>query len=281
MDIELARTFLAVVETGSFVRAADRLHLTQTAVSARIKSLEQQLRRPVFNRSKAGASLTSAGEQFLRYAPTLIQVWERARQQVAVPAGHNSMLALGAELSLWNPTLRNWMIWMRRVVPGVALRAQVGLPDALLQQVAEGILDLAVVYAPRYWPGLTVDMIFEERLILVTTDPDVTGVNDPGYVYVDWGPEFATHHRMNFPHHSSPGVQVGLGPLGLDYILEAGGIGYFRQRVAEPHVAAGRLHVVPGSPEFVYPVYAVHASDRSDAEVIGTALRGMREAALA
>jgi DNA-binding transcriptional LysR family regulator len=170
---------------------------------------------------------------------------------------------------------------MRREMPGVALRAQVGLPDALLQQIAEGILDLAVVYAPRYWPGLTVDMIFEERLILVTTDPGATGVSDPGYVYVDWGPEFATHHRMNFPRSGSPGVQVGLGPLGLDYILQAGGTGYFRQRVAEPHLVSGRLHTVAGAPEFVYPVYAVHASDRGDAEVIETALRGMREAARA
>ncbi|MCE3246713.1 MAG: LysR family transcriptional regulator, partial [Geminicoccaceae bacterium] len=48
MDIELARTFLTIVETGSFVRAAERLNVTQTTVSARVRSLEEQLRRPVF-----------------------------------------------------------------------------------------------------------------------------------------------------------------------------------------------------------------------------------------
>ena len=65
MDIELARTFLAIVSTGSFVRASDRLHVSQTTVSARIRSLEDQLRRPLFVRNKAGATLTPAGEQIV------------------------------------------------------------------------------------------------------------------------------------------------------------------------------------------------------------------------
>src|SRR5215212_6426490 len=61
MDIELARTFLTIVEAGSFVRAAERLNITQTAVSARVRSLEDQLRRPVFLRNKSGAALTTGG----------------------------------------------------------------------------------------------------------------------------------------------------------------------------------------------------------------------------
>jgi len=61
MDIELARTFLAVVETGSFLDAADKVHVTQSTVSTRIRTLEQQLGRPVFERSKTGATLTPAG----------------------------------------------------------------------------------------------------------------------------------------------------------------------------------------------------------------------------
>src|SRR3546814_6389219 len=68
MDIGVARTFLEVVKTGSFVNAAANLNLTQTAVSARIRVLEDQLDCPVFVRNKAGARLTPAGEQFFRFA---------------------------------------------------------------------------------------------------------------------------------------------------------------------------------------------------------------------
>jgi DNA-binding transcriptional LysR family regulator len=280
MDIELARTFLAIVEAGSFVRAAERLNVTQTTVSARVRSLEDQLRRPVFHRNKAGVTLTAAGEQFLRFAPTLVQVWERARHQVALPAGRRAVIAAGGELTLWNPLLLNWMVWMRRSAPDIALQTQVGLSDGLLRQVADGVLDLAVVYSPRQWPGLRVEMLTEETLVLVTTDPSTAGVSDPDYVYVDWGADFAAHHGLNFPQFSNPGLSIGLGPLGLDYIIQVGGTGYFRKRVAQPYLASGRLHLVPHAPEFPHPAYAVYpeGAENNDLEA---ALAGLRTVAQA
>ena len=110
MDINVARTFLEVVKTGSFVNAASNLHLTQTAVSARIRVLEDLLDRPVFIRNKAGAKLTPAGEQFLRFATTMVQVWDRARRAVALPPGRETVVTVGAELSLWSPLLRHWLL---------------------------------------------------------------------------------------------------------------------------------------------------------------------------
>ena len=67
MDINLARTFLMVAETGSFIDAARKMNVTQSTVSARIKSLEDLLGRPLFERSKNGAELTSSGSQFQKH----------------------------------------------------------------------------------------------------------------------------------------------------------------------------------------------------------------------
>src|SRR5918998_5025161 len=131
MDIELARTFLEIVSTRSFVRAAERLNVGQTTVSARIRSLEQQLGRPLFVRNKGGATLTPAGEQFLRYAPSFLQLWQRARQQVAVPAGHRAVLTVGSEVSLWQPLLLEWVVWLRSSLREVALRVHVDVPEDL------------------------------------------------------------------------------------------------------------------------------------------------------
>ena len=100
MDINQARTFLEVASCGSFIMAAERMHVTQTAVSARIRTLEQQLGRQLFVRNKAGARLTSAGERFMRHAATMVQVWERARHQVALPPGRDDAVSIGCELSL-------------------------------------------------------------------------------------------------------------------------------------------------------------------------------------
>ncbi len=279
MDIELARTFLAIAATGSFARAADRLNVSQTTVSARVRSLESQLRRPLFVRNKAGASLTPAGEQFMRHAPALVQLWERARQQVAVPPGRRAVLAIGAEFILWDTILLRWLLWMRQAAPDVALRAQVGMPGDLMDQVAEGILDIAVVYAPRYRAGLTVELLAEERLVMVTTPPAPDGT-EPPYVEVEWGVDFAPPRQDAAPTApADAALHVGFGTLGLAYILEVGGRGYFRLSGVRPHLESGRLALVPGAPEFSHAAYAVHAAEAGDAELMRTALEGLRHVA--
>lgn len=280
MDITLARTFLEIVDSGNFVRAAERLHVTQTAVSVRVQSLEAQLGRKLFVRNKAGATLTAAGEQFLRYAPLLIQVWERAKHQVAVPPGLRAVVSVGAELSLWNPFMLDWLLWMRRSTPQLALRSQVGLAAGLMDQVSEGILDIAVLYAPQHRLGLKVELLMKEKLVLVTTAKGKKQSGKADYVYVDWGPEFAAQHNLSFPQRSNPGFFVGLGPLGLQYILKAGGSGYFRTKAVAPYIRSRRLHLVRGAPEFLYPAYAVY-SEGADLKTIAPALAGLRHIAKA
>lgn len=280
MDIDLARTFLAIVATRSFIRAAEQLNISQTTVSARVKSLEEQLGGRLFLRNKNGASLTPAGEQFLRYAPTFVQLWERARQQVAVPPGRRAVVAIGGELSLWHPWMVEWLHWMRRSAPDLALRVQVGLPETLLDQVAAGILDVAVMYAPLHRSGLRVELLLEEKLVFVTTAAPPEEAPKDGYVYVDWGPAFANHHALNFPNDVNPSLFVGLGPLALNYILDAGGSGYFRERIAAPHLESGALHLVPRAATFSYPIYAVCSADADD-HLIEIALRALRSVSTA
>ena len=82
MDIALAQTFLMVAETGSFIDAARKLNVTQSTVSARIRGLEELFGRPLFERSKNGASLTGAGEQFQKHALALVRVWQHAQLEV-------------------------------------------------------------------------------------------------------------------------------------------------------------------------------------------------------
>jgi len=276
MDVTLERTFLEIAASGSFLRASERLHVTQTAVSARVKALEALLGRRLFVRHKSGATLTPAGEQFLRHAAALIQAWERARQQIAVPRGRSSLLTVGCEASLWDPLMLNWLLWMRQHEPRLALRAEVGLPAELLARVANGTLDIAVLYAPQQRPGIRVDLLIEEKLVFVTTAPNGRAPTSDQYVHIDWGPEFAAQFSLAYPGLSDAAVSASLGPLGLAYVLAAGGGGYFRQAVLREHLAAGRLHRVKDAPEFSYPAYAVYAAN-AGALGMGSALTALRE----
>ena len=224
MDIDLARTFLEIAGSGSFVAAAERLHLTQTAVSARVRALEQQLGRPLFVRNKAGARLTPAGERFVRHATSMVQGWERARQQVALPPGREHGLGVGAEPSLWQPLLADWLGWMHHACPAVALRADVDAPARLLDRVEDGSLDMAVLYNPQQRSGLVCELLLEEKLVLVTSAADGR-LDAQRYVYVDWGPSFAVNHQAAFAELSNPPVAISLGPLALHHVLSVGGAG--------------------------------------------------------
>ena len=277
MDIDLAKTFLAVAESGSFVSAAERLQITQTAVSARVRTLEDQLGRRLFVRNKAGARVTAAGQRFARHASTLVQVWERACQQVALPPGREDGVTIGAELSLWHPLLADWMVWMHRHCPQLALRAEVDNPGRLLQGVQDGSLDLAVLYSPPERPGLVAELLAEEKLILVTSAPDGALLPEQ-YVHVDWGPAFAASHQAAFPELSSPPVSISLGPLALGYLLSVGGSGYFRVGAARPFLESGRLYRVAGAPEFSYSAYALYATQQRS-EVMEQVRSGLRAVA--
>lgn len=277
MDIELARTFVEIVSTGSFIKAADRLHVAQTTVSARVRLLEQQLGRPLFARNKGGATLTPAGEQFLRFAPTFVQLWQRARQQVAVPEGHRAVLTVGSEVSLWQPLLLEWVRMMRRSHPDIALRVHVDVPPDLITHVAAGLIDIAIMYAPHHRPGLEIDLLMEEELVLATTDLSNHRANSPRYVHVEWGPDFTLHHEASFPD-STPGLVANLGPLALNYVLLEGGSGYFRMNSIQPYLESGQLHLVPGAPHFSFPVYVVHPAN-VDPTTLGSALAILRAVA--
>lgn len=278
MDLDLAQTFLTVTAAGSFARAAERLHVTQAAVSARVQALESEVGRRLFLRNKAGVRLTTAGHEFLPYAMQLMQVWERARQQVGRRPGRESVLTLGGEFSLWGALLLNWLIALRTERPTVALRTQVDTADRLLERVQGGSLDVAVMYTPYHRPGIEITQLLEEELIAVSSSPGLETVDAEDYVFVDWGPDFTAQHDIAFPGLRDCGVSIGLGPLALRYILNVGGSGYFRTRAVRPYLESGQLHRVAKTPTFSYSAYAAYAVD-SDADLIQWARAALQRVA--
>lgn len=278
MDVAVARTFLEIVKTGSFVNAGVSLNLTQTAVSARIRVLEEQLDRPLFIRNKAGARLTPAGRQFLRFATTLVQTWDRARRAVALPEGKETVVTLGAELSLWSPLVRHWLLWMRRECPEFAVHAQIASAEELMNQVQDGSLDVAVLYAAPRRLGVVAELLFEEKLVMVRTTPLDAPLEPQEHVRIDWGDEFAERYQAAFPDQPNPVISVSYGPLALEYILATGGSGYFRKGFVRPYLDDGRLAIVPDSPEFSYSAYAVH-STKADEGTMARIRTGLRNAA--
>ncbi len=280
MDTELARTFLTVVAAGSFVGAAERLHVTQSTVSARIHALEDHLGCTLFIRNKGGTTLTPAGRQFERHAFTLVRTVQQARHDVGVPRGFRASLTVGGRFGLWEQLLLHWLPLMRQAAPDVSIRAEIGFEADLMLGLVEGRIDIGVMYTPQSRPGLKVEKLLEERLILVATDSTAPPEPGPGYVLIDWGPEFYARHSASFPNFVGPALTANIGWLGLQHVLAEGGAGYFPVRLVRDHLAAGRLTQLKEAPVFSLPAYVVHPADL-DAVLLDTALGAMRRLAAA
>jgi DNA-binding transcriptional LysR family regulator len=271
MDVELARTFLVIARFGSLIAAAERLHLTQTAITARVQNLESQLDCKLFVRNRAGAKLTADGEAFVVYANQIVETWEAARRDLPLLKGYRNVLHVGGEVSLCNPLMLSWVRRLREHIPSHAIRAEIGAGPSLLRQLELGVLDAALVYQPVYWPGLQVEQLLEEKLIQVF----LPALPEP-YVYIDWGEDFRRQHDAALPEKAKASLGFNLGPLALQYILENGGAGYFRTRVVQSYLDSGTLRRVPKAPEFSYPTYLVYSRER-DSDVLQEAFRLLRE----
>ncbi|WP_296421305.1 LysR family transcriptional regulator [Pseudooctadecabacter sp.] len=279
MDIALLKTFLEVAATGSFANAADRLFVTQSAVSLRVQRLEDSLGKPLFTRSRAGAELTPAGREFERYALSILRVWEEARQQVAIPEGFTRSLTIGAQYSLWPRLGFRWIDRLQAAMPDLNIRAELGMPDRLTRFLIEGVMQVGLLYMPQLRPGLEARKFLEEELVLVSSVPGVTmDTLGDNYVFVDWGPEFVTAHARALPHLTNPGLSFSLGAMVADYVINRQAAAYLPARYVKRYIDAGRMHLVPDAPPFPYPVWVVWREDldpdlrqRAEAELTAAA----------
>lgn len=261
MDITLIKTFIEVANSGSFVAACDRLFVTQSAVSLRIQRLEDSLGHPLFTRSKAGAILTPAGEQFERYALSLLKIWEEARQQIAIPEGYSEALTIGGQYSLWPRLGFRWIDALQVEMPELSLRVELGMPDRITRFLIEGVVQAALLYTPQLRPGLIVEEALDDELILVASFPNATMDLKNEYVFVDWGPEFIHAHAIALPHLTNPGLTMALGALAADYVVNRRAAAYLPARAVKRRLDEGKLYIVADAPRFPYPSWVVWRED--------------------
>ncbi|MEK9671929.1 MAG: LysR family transcriptional regulator [Rhodospirillaceae bacterium] len=276
MDITLIRTFLVICEVGNFVKASERLYVTQSTVSTRIRLLEETLGQSVFIRTKAGASLTPAGRQFKPFAEKMVQVWEQARHNVGLPEAFNQVLTIGVEFTIWEYLMAAWMSWAKTGLPSVALRADIAAGEDLMHRLAEGLIDIAVTTAPRHRSGLRIEKLMEDALILVSADANTRGPWEEGYVFVEWGDAFRAWHSEAFPHLEAPVLAVNYGPLAQQHILLNGGAAFLPRRSVGPRLESGQLHIVSGAPEFSRQIYLVQLETVDGTQLRRDAVAGLR-----
>ncbi|MFV0133005.1 LysR family transcriptional regulator [Streptomyces sp. HMX87] len=220
MSLRQMEYFVTVVEAASFTRAAETLHVTQSALSHQVKALERSVGGALLERMPRGVRLTPMGRAFLPHAEVAVRSAVQARRAARAAAGaEGGELHVAALHSVAVGILPDIFARWRAAHPGVQLHLhEYATTEALEEQVERGTADLAVGPAPDHWPG-TVLEVGEEEIVLVVPFDD----------------RFAGRTRVTLPELADrPWVRCAMEPLveGERFLDWACGRAGFRPRTA-------------------------------------------------
>jgi DNA-binding transcriptional LysR family regulator len=151
-DIDLLRTFLAIVDNGGFTRAAERIGRTQSTVSLQIKRLEDGLGHRVFERDGRGLNLTPQGEILATYARQVLRLCDEARSRIMEP-GVDGTVRLGTPEDFATVHLPDVLARFARAHPRVALEVNCDFTVHLLDGFSRGEYDLILFKREPLGPG--------------------------------------------------------------------------------------------------------------------------------
>ncbi|HEX8069382.1 MAG TPA: LysR family transcriptional regulator [Pyrinomonadaceae bacterium] len=169
MELAQLRSFRVVAETLNFTRAAERLHLTQAAVSHQIKALERELGEPLFIRAKRGVRLTDAGQVALEYAERILDDTEALRERIsgrerALAGRVRAAAATQAFVHLFASLFELFM--QEHASVELSFRTTVST-EQTIADILDGTADVGFASLPVYSPALQVTELFEDELVVV------------------------------------------------------------------------------------------------------------------
>ncbi|EXG80698.1 LysR family transcriptional regulator [Cryptosporangium arvum] len=178
MELRQLAYFLAVVDAGSFTKAADRVRVAQPGVSAQIRRLEREFGQPLLDRSGRSVRLTEAGTAVVPYARAALAAVDAARQAVDELTGLlRGRVALGMITSCGPLGLPGILAEFHRRYPAVEVTLTEDGSDELTLAVRAGTLDAAIIGLPSTAPpGLATQLVTDEPLVgVVAADHPLAG----------------------------------------------------------------------------------------------------------
>lgn len=168
MEISQLQSFLEAAKTGSFRGAARALFLSQPSLSGRIRSLERELRAPLFHRLGRGVRLTEAGEAFRPFAEQVLDSLDLGREAVRhTQDAQQHTITIGSARIIGTYMLPPILERFQRRLPGVSTRIRTGRSSDVVEMVASGVVDVGLSRG-LYHPDVHSIHLYNEEIVLVT-----------------------------------------------------------------------------------------------------------------
>lgn len=250
MDLELLQTFLEVGKTRHFGKAADNLFLTQSAVSARIRSLEAHLDTQLFERTTKQVVLSEDGERLIKHAETMLLAWDNARLDMTNKVDADSLLALGSTPGLWHYAFNNGLGDLFSS-SDIFINSRSYSAEDLTQLLCKNALDGAMLYEKINEPNI--DSIVMGNLNLrLFSSTSVTHKNELKalkYIHVDWGNSFNLFIEKHFKTSLNFCLKTDNAQSAQHVIMAQGGAAYLPELILDHDT---KLHCIDKA---IAPIY--------------------------
>ncbi|MFT5394899.1 MAG: DNA-binding transcriptional LysR family regulator [Gammaproteobacteria bacterium] len=268
MDDELLKTFLEIHKTRHFGQAADNLFITQSAVSARIRQLEEEMGVKLFTRDRNNICPTLAGEKLLRHAENILSTWNKVKNDIAIDEENKIPLSVGAVSSLWDIYLNQWLVKFTESNKNIVLNCQVLNSDAIYQKICNYTLDFGFTYNAPQDDVVTILKTLPIEFIMVSSENNLhaeQAVNE-NYIYVDWGTSFSEEHNKHFADIPPPLMRIDVGRIAKSFIRRQGGTAYLPERMVKRDIENERLYTVKDAPKIKRNAYIIYnkSNERCD-----------------
>ncbi|HKO60276.1 MAG TPA: LysR family transcriptional regulator [Pyrinomonadaceae bacterium] len=171
MEIRQLRAFVSIAELGTFTAGAQRVHVTQAAISMQIRQLENELGARLFVRAPRKVMLTEAGEQLLQRARQILRDHDAAVEEIADLAGaERGRLRVGsASAMVTTDVLPKLLRDVRKQHSRADITVASGTSESLVQQILGGELDVAFVSLPVEARGINTERLNQDQLVAIAS----------------------------------------------------------------------------------------------------------------
>ncbi len=216
MDIRFLVTFMEVAQNRHFVKAAENLYLTQSAVSARIKQLEEDFNSALFVRNRNSLQLTAAGEKLLPFAVSLAETLKQTR--AAMNEESIQYLSIASTPNAWDMYLKQSLHEINRHLADVSIRAEICSNEQLSRMLHEHSIDLAMTTIPFKSDDVEILELSESMLSLycsvTLSEQPLKHLN----ILLDWGMKINEAIEKIYPEIKKAGMRTGSLQVAMNYL---------------------------------------------------------------
>jgi LysR family transcriptional repressor of citA len=251
MDTEYLRTFLTLAENGNFSETAKRHYVVQSAISARIRELENEVGQKIFIRNRNHAELTPAGKVLLDYAKRIIDLESMAIMDVNSTGAFSSQLAIGTVYAFYDSYMQKNIRRHIASNSNIALKIVFGHSGKIISDVNCGLVDIAYSHHPYTHSGFCCNLLNEDDVILVCGHQNDANVHGVSFEQLKNLPMlnsnflYSKTYKMIYKPHRYFQLDIDIGCKVVPYIVENNYYAILSRKIVEAEIKTGKLIEIP------------------------------------